>query len=88
MKWPLVYDSTGNGCFELPVRRTSEQLRFDNGPKFGSKGICYWLKKVDVRKLFIAKGSSWESEYIESFKMTLREERLNLEMLLSLEKAC
>ncbi len=65
-----------------------EHIRSENGPEFVSKVICHWLKQADVKTLFIAKGSPWESGYVESFNGTLRDELLNREILLSFEEAC
>ena len=75
------------------VRGTPEHLRSDNirsakGPEFVSKQICRWLKEADVKTLFIAKGSPWESGYVESFDGTLRDELPNREIFLSFEEAC
>ena len=70
------------------VRGTPEHIRSENGPEFVSMVICHWPKETDVKTLFIAKGSPWESGYVESFNGTLRDELLNREILLSFEEAC
>jgi len=36
-----------------------------------------WLKRVDVKTLFIEPGSPWEIGYVESFNGTLRDQLLN-----------
>ena len=71
----------------LAVRGTPEHILSDNGPEFVSKKIFHWLKEVDVKTLFTAKGNPWENGYVESFNGTLRDERLNREIFLRFEEA-
>ena len=91
----FVYRSSVRGSLQnlFAVRGTPEHLRSDNldndtGPEFVSTVICRWLKEADVKTLFIAKGSPWENDYVESFNGTLRDELLNREIFLSFEEAC
>ena len=91
----FVYRSRCDGCSAVPVRRTRHprthsqwQPCNDNGPEFVSRVICRWLKRADVKTLFIATGSPWENGYVESFNGTLRDELLNREIFLSFEEAC
>ncbi len=88
--WAIVYRQGVIGVLQylFAVRGTPEHIRSENGPEFVSKVICRWPKETDVKTLFIAKGSPWESGYVESFNGTLRDELLNREILLSFEEAC
>lgn len=70
------------------ARGTPEHLRSDNGPEFVSRVIYRWLKEVNVKTLFIAKGRSWENGYIDSFSGTLRDELLRCEISLSFAEDC
>ena len=56
-------------------------------PEFVARSVRRWLDQAGVDPLFIAKGSPWENGYIESFNGKLRDELLNRELFLSLEKA-
>ena len=47
----FVYCSRCRRCVAVPVRRTPEHIRSDNGLEFVSKVICRWLKQADVKKL-------------------------------------
>ena len=69
------------------VRGTPEHLRSDNGPEFVARSVRRWLDQTGVGTLFIAKGSPWENDYVESFNGKLRDELLNRELFLSLEDA-
>ena len=51
----------------------------DNGPEFTAKKVTDWLKRLEVKTLFIEPGSPWENGYNESFNGTLRYELLDLE---------
>jgi transposase InsO family protein len=44
-----------------------EHIRSDNGPEFTARAIRKWLKRLNVKTLFIAPGSPWKNGYIESF---------------------
>ena len=55
-------------------RGAPEYVRSDNGPEFTAKAIRRWLNRLEVNTLFIERGSSWESGYIESLNGKLRDE--------------
>ena len=69
------------------VRGTPRYIRSDNGPEFVAKAVCQWLDRANVKTLFVAKGSPWENDYVESFNGKLRDELLNRELFLNLPEA-
>ena len=62
-------------------------LRPDNGSEFIAKRVQAWLKRQDVKSLFIEAGSPWENGYIESFNGKMRDELLAREIFYSLKEA-
>ena len=65
---------------DLFVRRgVPAYIRSDNGPECTAKKVRDWLKRLDVKTLFIEPGSPWENGYNESFNGTLRYELLDVE---------
>ena len=64
-----------------------EHIRSDNGPEFCAKAVRGWLKRLQVKTLFIEPGSPWENGYVESFNGKLRDELLNTEIFYTLLKA-
>jgi len=62
-------------------------LRSDNGSEFTARRVQAWLKRLDVRPLFIEPGSPWENGYIESFNGKMRDELLAREIFYSLKEA-
>ncbi len=68
-------------------RGVPEHIRSDNGPEFTAKAVRKWLKRMDVKTLFIEPGSPWENGYIESFNGKLRDELLNREIFTTLTEA-
>lgn len=73
---------------ELFVQRgPPEHLRSDNGPEFCAKTVRDWLKRLEVKTLFIEPGSPWENGYVESFNGKLRDELLNAETFYTLREA-
>ena len=60
-------------------RGAPEHIRSDNGSEFTAHKVRDWLKRVDVKTLFIEPGSPWENGYCESFNGKLRDELLNPE---------
>jgi transposase InsO family protein len=73
---------------ELFVQRGSpEHIRSDNGPEFCAKAVSGWLKRLDVKTLFIEPGSPWENGYVESFNGKLRDELLDREVFSTLLEA-
>jgi transposase InsO family protein len=69
------------------IRGRPRYIRSDNGPEFASKAVRKWLKKRQVKTLFIEPGSPWENGYIESFNGKLKDECLNGELFLNLTEA-
>jgi putative transposase len=73
---------------ELFIQRgPPEHLRSDNGPEFCAKAMRTWLKRLEVKTLFIEPGSPWENGYVESFNGKLRDELLNTEVFYTLLEA-
>jgi len=73
---------------ELFVRKgVPEHIRSDNGPEFTAKAVRNWLKRLQVKPLFIQPGSPWENGYIESFNGKLRYELLDVEIFDTLKEA-
>ncbi len=73
---------------DLFVRRgVPDHIRSDNGPEFTAERVREWLKKVEVKTLFIEPGSPWENGYIESFNGKLRNELLDGEIFDTLLEA-
>lgn len=68
-------------------RGVPEHIRSDNGPEFTAKAVRKWLKRMEVKTLFIEPGSPWENGYIESFNGKLRDELLNREIFTTLTEA-
>ena len=73
---------------ELFVRHSApDYIRSDNGSEFTAKVVRDWLRRVDVKTLYIEPGSPWENGYNESFNGKLRDELLNGEIFYSLKEA-
>jgi putative transposase len=68
-------------------RAPPAHIRSDNGPEFCAEVVKRWLKRLDVKTLFIEPGSPWENGYVESFNGKLRDELLNGEVFTSLKEA-
>jgi len=68
-------------------RGTPNYIRSDNGPELTAKALRDWLKRLDVKTLFIEPGSPWENGYNESFNGKLRDELLNREIFYTLWEA-
>ena len=62
-------------------------IRSDNGSEFTAKRVRTWLKRLDIKPLFIEPGSPWENGYIESFNGKMRDELLAREIFYSLKEA-
>ncbi|QDT41741.1 Integrase core domain protein [Gimesia alba] len=71
---------------DLFVRRgvPDHIIRSESGPEFTAKRVRDWLRRIEVKTLFIELGSSWENGYIESFNGKLRDELLNGEVFATL----
>ena len=73
---------------ELFVRHgPPEHIRSDNGPEFIATALREWLKRLEVKTLFIEPGSPWENGYCESFNSKLRDELLAREIFYDLREA-
>ncbi len=62
-------------------------IRSDNGPEFIAHKLKKWLKNLQVKPLYIEKGSPWENGYCESFNGKMRYELLDGEIFYSLLEA-
>ena len=71
----------------MSTRGVPKYIRSDNGAEFTANVVRDWLKKVNVKTLFIEPGSPWENGYIESFNGKLRDELLNGEIFYTLREA-
>lgn len=69
------------------LRGPPQHIRSDNGPEFCAQAVKRWLKRLQVKTLFIEPGSSWENGYVESFNGKLRDELLNGEVFTTLKEA-
>jgi len=84
----LTHRSVIEVLTELFVERgVPVHIRSDNGPEFTAKRVRAWLKRLDVKPLFIEPGSPWENGYIESFNGKMRDELLAREIFYSLKEA-
>jgi len=73
---------------KLFIRRgTPGNIRSDNGPEFTAKAVREWLKKLEIKTLFIEPGCPWENGYNESFNGKLRDELLDREIFYTLKEA-
>lgn len=68
------------------VRGQPDYIRSDNGPEFTAKKVKKWLKKMNVKTLFIEPGSPWENGYMESFNGHMRDECLDREIFVGMEE--
>ncbi len=64
-----------------------DHIRSDNGPEFTAKVVREWLRRIEVKTLFIEPGSPWENGYNESFNGKLCDELLNREIFYTLREA-
>jgi len=64
-----------------------EHIRSDNGPEFVAKKLMQWFKTLNVKPLFIEKGSPWENGYCESFNGKMRYLLLDGEIFYSMFEA-
>ena len=68
-------------------RGVPAHIRSDNGPEFTAQAVREWLKRLEVKPLYIEPGSPWENGYNESFNGKLRDELLNGEIFYTLQEA-
>jgi len=59
-------------------------IRSDNGPEFIGRTLGNWLKKQNIKTLYIAPGSPWQNGYVESFHDKFRRECLGREIFYTL----
>ena len=71
----------------MATRGVPEHIRSDNGSEFTATAVRDWLKRVDVKTLYITPGSPWENGYIESFNGKLANELLEREIFDTLHEA-
>jgi transposase InsO family protein len=71
----------------MAERGSPRFIRSDNGPEFVAKVVRRWLKKSNVKALFIEPGSPWQNGYNESFNGKLRDELLACELFYTVEEA-
>ncbi len=57
------------------------------GGEFTASIVRTWLKRIQVKTLYIEPGSPWENGYNESFNGKLRDELLKRELFYSLAEA-
>jgi putative transposase len=62
-------------------------IRSDNGGEFTARAVREWLKRLQVKTLYIEPGSPWENGYNESFNGKFRDELLDRELFYSLAEA-
>ena len=68
-------------------RGSPDHIRSDNGPEFTAQAVREWLRRIDVKTLFVEPGSPWENGFNESFNGKLRDELLNGEIFYTLKEA-
>ncbi len=68
-------------------RGPPDHIRSDNGPEFTAQAVREWLRRIDVKTLFVEPGSPWENGFNESFNGKLRDELLNGEIFYTLKEA-
>jgi putative transposase len=69
------------------LKGTPDYIRSDNGPEFVAEDLRSWLRRLNVKTLFIEPGSPWENGYIQSFNGKFRNELLNGEISYTLFEA-
>lgn len=73
---------------DLFVRRgVPDHIRSDNGSEFTAERVHDWLRRIEVKALFIEPGSPWENGNIETFNGKLRDGLLNGEIFDMLREA-
>lgn len=71
----------------MATRGVPKHIRSDNGSEFTAKAVRDWLKRLEVKTLYITPGSPWENGYVESFNGKLADELLDREIFYSLHEA-
>ena len=62
-------------------------IRSENGPELIAAKVQQWLRKNQIKTIYIDSGSPWQNGYIESFHSRFRDECLGREMFLTLREA-
>lgn len=71
----------------IPIYGTPRLLRSDNGPEFVANELTAWMGRMQIGCRFVAPASPWENAYVETFHDKLRDELLNLELLITPDEA-
>jgi transposase InsO family protein len=71
----------------MATRGVPGHIRSDNGSEFTAQAVRDWLKRLEVKTLYITPGSPWENGYIESFNGKLADELLEREVFDTLHEA-
>ena len=69
------------------LRGVPGHIRSDNGPEFIAQAVQDWITAVGAKTAYIAPGSPWENDYVESFNARFRDELLDGEIFYSLREA-
>lgn len=71
----------------MATRGVPQHIRSDNGSEFTATAVRQWLRRLEVKTLYITPGSPWENGYIESFNSKLADELLDREIFCTLREA-
>lgn len=71
----------------IRIHGAPDYIRSDNGPEFIARYLQNWLKKKDIKTLYIDPGSPWQNGYVESFHDKFRRECLGREIFYTLGEA-
>ena len=71
----------------IELHGAPEFIRSDNGSEFIETSLQVWLRRAEIKTLFIDPGSPWQNGYIESFHSRFRDECLDREQLWTLTEA-
>jgi putative transposase len=71
----------------IPIYGAPRLLRSDNGPEFVANELTAWMGRMQIGCRFVAPASPWENAYVETFHDKLRDELLNLELLITADEA-
>src|SRR4051812_46349576 len=63
-------------------------LRSDNGAEFVAIAVQTWLAQCGIQTLYIDPGKPWQNGKEERFNGTVRDECLNMHVVISLGEAC
>lgn len=71
----------------IRIHGAPDYIRSDNGPEFIARYLQNWLKKKNIKTLYIDPGSPWQNGYVESFHDKFRRECLSREIFYTLSEA-